>query len=56
MPCMLDPVNSVAFVFVHRQNSPLTTGTGRVPNSPTGQVLEAGQGWPVLVMAVTGPD
>ena len=29
---------------------------GRVPNSPTGQVLEAGPGWPVLVMAMTGPD
>jgi len=28
----------------------------RVPNSPTGQVLEAGPGWTVLVMAVTGPD
>jgi len=28
----------------------------RVPNSPTGQVLEAGPGWPVLVMAMTGPD
>jgi len=24
----------------------------RVPNSPTGQVLEAGPGWPVLVMAI----
>ena len=30
--------------------------TIRVPNSPTGQVLEAGPGWPVLVMAMTGPD
>ena len=28
----------------------------RVPNSPTGQFLEAGPGWPVLVMAMTGPD
>ena len=28
----------------------------RVPNSPTGQVLEAGPGWPVLVIAMTGPD
>ena len=28
----------------------------RVPNSPTGQVLEAGPGWPVLGMAMTGPD
>jgi len=28
----------------------------RVLNSPTGQVLEAGPGWPVLVMAMTGPD
>jgi len=33
-----------------------STIPGRVPNSPTGQVLEAGPGWPVLVMAVTGPD
>jgi len=30
IPCMLDAVNSVAFVFVHRQNSPLTTGTGEI--------------------------
>jgi len=30
--------------------------SGRVPNSPTGQVLEAGPGWPVLMMAMTGPD
>ena len=28
----------------------------RVPNSPTGQVLEAGPGWLVLVMAMTGLD
>jgi len=28
----------------------------RVPNSPTGQVLEAGLGWPVLVRAMTGLD
>ena len=34
----------------------LATSTHRVPNSPTGQVLEAGPGWPVLVMAMTGPN
>jgi len=28
----------------------------KVPNGPTGQVLEAGPGWPVLVRAMTGPD
>jgi len=28
----------------------------RVQNSPTGQVLEARPGWPVLVIAMTRPD
>jgi len=34
----------------------LVVYAARVPNSPTSQVLEAGPGWPVLVMAMTGPD
>jgi len=29
---------------------------GRVPNSPTGQVLEAGLGWPVLMMVMIGAN
>jgi len=44
-------INSPAFLLP--LNLPLPC---RVPNSPTGQVLEAGPGWPVLVMAMTGPD
>ena len=35
---------------------PRLTMGAMVPNSPTGQVVEAGPGWPVLVMAMTGPD
>ena len=31
-------------------------GDARVRNSPTSPALEAGPGWPVLVMAMTGPE
>jgi len=50
------PSKEVICPFLWSWGQELNAPECRVPNSPTGQVLEAGPGWPVLVMAMTGPD
>ena len=54
---IFEDTSSIIFIIlVHRWRDEDLLGVFRVPNSPTGQVLEAGPGWLVLVMAMTGLD